>query len=243
MEINHPALQFSANAAAMIRFRTGRTANVMTKDQIMNAVSTAGYFVHRAGDLAVLLIDQDHDCMSKRNNVGQMIKAIFTASFVGEVREVVVSIILHSSMWTPKRLSALHDHLSALRTNHPNLFVRLDLSGTLAFDATRRVAFATRPSLMEAYQKGGVPRKGMMLRTDRLTADDRRNYMRFLNDVSQVPPIEENDILCVWNGYRQGDLIWVENLSQNTVAALGVYRIIAPSIVKQKPEAETGEDE
>ncbi len=239
-----PTLVFATNANILLHFRTGTAPAPIDSDRLTREVHTSGYVVLRAAQMAVLLVDQNSDCLTKKKDVERMVAHVFTERFIASTTEVIIAAIVDSSHWYTKKLTRLMAEIARLNAGG-RVYVRLDVSGGLAFNPLNRPAFAVRRALLahlDGSPQSPIGTRKLILETDHLSTADKNNYLCFLNTVHQFPPLEESDAVCMWNGYRAGDVIGVQTLSFNAIGPLNIYRVTPARPPKQKMDVEEDED-
>lgn len=240
------AIVYATNVAAFLHFRTGQWPASRKNEEILAIVQKLGYFTMAAGNILVLLIDDAAAALTTKQAITGMMGRIEPQ--LKGVREFIIVTIIKSSHAKINALKSLRAAVEGIAgANASGVHVRFENGGIFAFNALKRPAFAPRASLAKHLEMGPL------LTSEVLTAEERRPYETFLpvgDDAKGQPrgwtmisPLEEGDALCLWNGYRVGEIIKVESLSPNAIGAIQLRRVVPATLPKDEPEkkAEGGE--
>lgn len=241
-----PAHIYAENVDKFLGFRTGHhVTGPLTearKTEITKAVNQVGYFHATAGGILVLLVSPDSAALTGKDAIKTMFDRLFERVIrpMGSARpleELIIVPIISSSHAKVGQLKRMRETLNDIQAVSPKLLIRLDTTGGFCFDQLARPSFAARKSLCAS---SGQPARH--LHSDVMTDEDKKAYLHLVRDFSGFPAIEEQNTFCVWNGYRVGQLIWIENLSPNTAIATNFRRVIPSSLPKETEEQEVKEE-
>jgi hypothetical protein len=229
-------VNYARNVAAFLRYRTGHEVTMPPDAALISATNKVGYFTLAAGPILALLIDENAGILTTKANITSMLSKI-TPSLKG-VSELLVVAIIRSSHTRIGALTSLKGALDTLAEGNKLSIARLEVTGTFAFNMLKRGTFPQRESLIKNVP-GDIA--APHLRSDVLTPEERAKYELVLSGTERsrwnnIAQIEENNAFCVWNGYRAGDIIWVETLSMNAKGPIELRRVIPGTLPKDEPE-------
>jgi hypothetical protein len=244
MKIVPQSVVYARNAEFLIKYRTGKSPQTISDDQIVQRVREVGYLNLSVGYLLVCLIDASQGSMFKAREFERIVKdirGIVTKNTTERITEVIFSGILTSSI---QKIGSLRQVHSAIATKLSDLYTRIDMSGKLAFNCLNNDAFPVRESMF-AHVSGQISRN-IVIQTDLMTAKERDSYRPIMRSPADIAPIEDGDSFCLWNNYRIGDVFWFQSLSNMTIAPIMLRRVVVTlnltEQVEKEPETELDTD-